>query len=105
MVEAGVTIICSSTSALVAFWKSHVTTYVPPIYSHLCSCYDKVATIFKFDSRASRDTQTCPTGSKQSKLYVELDEYPQEPIGFSANTVRTEIGGGSSASEAEKGVI
>lgn len=116
MIETGVTIICSSTSALVAFWKSHVVTHVAPLYSRLCSRYGDLATRFKFVSRASCDTQTCSRESDHSKLdhskshpsfldYMELDEHHDKSTDFSGSSVRTEIGGGSPTSEMEKGVI
>lgn len=113
MIETGVIIMCSSTSALVAFWKSHIATYVTPFYSHFCSQYSKLATRFNFVSRTSSSNQIRSPKSNQSKPYpslynlnyVELDEHRQEPTGFPGSIVRTEIGGGSSRSEVEAGVI
>lgn len=113
MIETSVTLICSSTSALVNCWKSHVATYLAPPYSRLCSRCGELATRFKSDSRVSSDTQTYPTESRQSKPYsslyklnhVDINGDHQESASLAGNTVRTEIGGGSPTSEVENGVI
>ncbi|MCJ1265998.1 hypothetical protein MMC22_005880 [Lobaria immixta] len=109
MIETGVTIMCSSTSALVSFWKSYIVTYVAPLYSRLCSRYGGLATRLKMVSRASSDTETYrePEHSKPQPTfsYPEPDERHQESIEFSGSSVRTEIGGGSPTSEIENGVI
>lgn len=111
MIETGVTIICSSTSALVAFWKSHIAANVVILHSRFCSCYSKLATRFKVVSQTSI-AQICPDADLPKshrnlyKLnYVELDEHHQESAWFAGSIVKTEIDGGSPTSEVEKGVI
>lgn len=101
---------CSSTSALVSFWKSHIVTYVAPLYSRLCSRYGGLATRLKLVSRASSNTQTYRESERSKSQptffnYVEPDKNHQESIEFSGSSVRTEIGGGSPTSEIENGVI
>ncbi|MCJ1430187.1 hypothetical protein MMC29_008103 [Sticta canariensis] len=111
MIETGMTITCSSASALVTFWKVHIAIYVVPLYSCFCSRYGKSAFGFWFVSRASSITETCHPESDHSKSYpslynannLELDE--PHPTGYSSSTVRTESGGSAPTFEVEKGVI
>lgn len=113
MIETGVIIMCSSTAALVTFWKNHIATYVAPLYSHLCSHYSKLATRFKFASRVSSSNLICPPESDQSKPYhslynldyIEINEHHQESAGLPSCIVRTDIGGGSPIPDVENGVI
>lgn len=113
MIEMGVTIICSSASALIAFWKSHMADYVTPRYSRLRSRCSALVTRSKSVSKASSDIQTCHRESEQSKTspgifkfnYEELDEHHRESSRLSGNFVKTEIGRGSPIPKIEKGVI
>lgn len=115
MIETGVTIICSSTTALVAFWNSYIINNVALLHSRLFSRRSELATRSRSVSRASPNSQISPLESDQSKSYrslsslnyLELDECHQESTGFSGSIVRSEIGGGSrsSTSEVEKGLI
>ncbi|MCJ1265628.1 hypothetical protein MMC22_005508 [Lobaria immixta] len=112
IIEMGVTIVCSSTPALVMFWKSHIVNYVVPLYSRLGDGYSKLTTRFKLVSRASSNTQTCLAESDQSKShpsfdnldYMGLNEHLKAAT-FLRGSVRTDIAGGSPISEVENGVI
>ena len=116
MIETGVTIMCSSTSALVTFWKSHLRTYVAPLYSRLLSSYSKLIVGLKLVSQTSSNHQTCLPESDHSESYpglvnnfhyVEPKEHDHSELTvFSCSIIQTEIGRGSSSrSEAEKAVV
>lgn len=93
------TIICSSTSALVTFWKSHIVAHAALLYSRLCSRYGEIATRVKSVSRTSCETQTSPPESDQSDFYpslhnlnyVQLDKYHEGSTRFSGTTVEAGI--------------
>lgn len=90
------TIICSSTSALVTFWKLHVANYVAPLCSRLCLSHRKLAA--RIVSRASSSKQICspkfdesePYPSSNSLIYKELDELPLQQAGSSNGSPRPE---------------
>lgn len=113
MIEMGVTIICSSASALKSFLESQMANYVTPHYIGLRSRCSELVKRSKFVSKASSDTQTCHRESEQSKTspgifksnYEELDEHHRESSRLSGNFVKTEIGRGSPIPKIEKGVI
>lgn len=116
MIKTGVTIMCSSTSALVNFWKSHLRTYVAPLYSCLLSSYSKLVVGLNLVSQTSSNNQICLPESDHSKSYPGLDnkfhyvkpkehDYSELTV-FSCSIIQTEIGGGSSTRpEAEKAVV
>lgn len=114
MIETGVTIMCSSTSALVAFWKSHMAPNIARFHSRLRSRYSEfLATRSKFISPSPSHAQIYAPESDHPKSYrslyslnyVELDERNQESTAVSGRIVGTEIGRGSPASEVDEGVI
>ena len=116
MIETGVTIMCSSTSALVNFWKSHLRTYVAPLYSRLLSSYNRLAVRLNLVSQTSSNNQICPPESDHSKSYPGFDNkfYYVKPkehdhselTVFTFGIIKTEPGGGSSSRcEAERAVV
>lgn len=111
MIETGVTITCSSASALVTFWKVYIAIYVVPLYSYFGSRYGKLAFRFWSVSRVSSNTETFHPESDHSKSYLssynpnneELDS--RDPTKFSSSTARTETGRDTPKFDVEMGVI